>query len=128
MEAISEARRYIDNARDFLSNNAKNNDGLYQHKKYVKIAGHTAYTGILLALNELLGEKNKRTPKSVEWYEQELSSISKSLLANFVTAHQILQVGMGYCGSRSYKLASVGLKHADKIINWVEKRQARTQQ
>jgi hypothetical protein len=49
--------------KDFLSNNAKKQDGLYQDKKYVKIAGHTAYTGILLALNELLGEKNKKNTK-----------------------------------------------------------------
>ncbi|GGN14568.1 hypothetical protein GCM10010967_58680 [Dyadobacter beijingensis] len=60
MEGISEARRHIDNAKDFLSNNARKQDGLYQDRKYVKIAGHAAYTGVLLALNELLGEKTKR--------------------------------------------------------------------
>lgn len=122
MEAISEARRHIDNAKDFLSNNAKKQDGMYQDKKYVKIAGHTAYTGILLALNELLGEKNKKTPKSVEWYQMELSKVDKSLLSRFVTAYQVLHIDMGYQGSKSAKIASIGLEEAEKIISWVETR------
>ena len=127
MEAISEAKRHIDNAKDFLSNNAKKQDGMYQDKKYVKIAGHTAYTGILLALNEFLGEKNKKTPKSVEWYQMELSKVDKSLLAKFTTAYQVLHIDMGYQGSKSAKLASVGLEEAEKIIKWVETRLEKTQ-
>jgi hypothetical protein len=122
MEAISEARRHIDNAKDFLSSNAKKQDGLYQDKKYVKIAGHTAYTGILLVLNELLGEKNRKTPKSAEWYQYELSRVDKSLLSNFTTAYQILHIDMGYQGSKSAELASLGLQKAEKIIDWVETR------
>src|SRR5690349_18899205 len=122
MEAISEARRHIDNAKDFLSNNAKKQDGLYQDKKYVKIAGHTAYTGILLMLNELLGEKNRKTPKSVEWYQYELSRVDKSLLSNFTTAYQILHIDMGYQGTKSAKIASLGLDTAEKIVDWVETR------
>jgi len=127
MEAISEARRHIDNAKDFLSNNAKKQDGMYQDKKYVKIAGHTAYTGILLALNEFLGEKNKKTPKSVEWYQMELSKVDKTLLSKFTTAYQVLHIDMGYQGSRSAELASVGLQNAEKIISWVETRLEKTQ-
>ncbi|MHA4737195.1 DUF5618 family protein [Dyadobacter sp. MSC1_007] len=122
MEAVTEARRHLDNAKDFLSNNAKKQDGLYQDKKYVKIAGHTAYTGILLVLNELLGEKNKKTPKSVEWYQHELSRVDKSLLSNFTTAYQILHIDMGYQGTKSAELASIGLQKAKKIISWVETR------
>lgn len=122
MEAISEARRHIDNAKDFLSNNARKQDGLYQDKKYVKIAGHTAYTGILLVLNELLGEKNRKTPKSAEWYQYELSRVDKSLLSNFTTAYQLLHIDMGYQGTRSAKIAALGLDTAEKIIDWVETR------
>lgn len=77
MEAIIEARRHIDNANGFLRNNAHKEDGLYRDRKYVKIAGHTAYTGILLALNEILILERKKTRKSVEWYQQELSRLDK---------------------------------------------------
>ena len=122
MEAISEARRHIDNAKDFLSHNARKQDGLYQDRKYVKIAGHAAYTGVLLALNEFLGEKSKKTPKSVEWYQHALSRIDKSLLSNFNEAYEILHIHMGYQGIKSSETASVGLKKAEKIIDWVETR------
>lgn len=122
MEAVTEARRHIDNAKNFLSNNAKKQDGLYQDKKYVKIAGHTAYTGILLVLNELLGEKSRKTPKSVEWYQYELSRVDKSLLSHFTTAYQLLHIDMGYQGTQSAKIATVGLESAEKIIDWVETR------
>lgn len=122
MEAISEARRHIDNAKGFLSNNAKKEDGLYQDKKYVKIAGHTAYTGILLALDELLGEKKKKTRKSVEWYQKELSGLDKKITSDFAAAYQILHLDMGYEGTRSSEIAKFGLEKAEKIISWIENR------
>jgi hypothetical protein len=122
MEAISEAKRHIDNAKGFLSNNARKEDGLYQDKKYVKIAGHTAYTGILLALDELLGEKKKKTRKSVEWYQKELSGLDKKITSDFATAYQILHLDMGYEGTRSAQIAKLGIDNAEKIISWVENR------
>ena len=122
MEAILEARRHIDNAKSFLSNNAKKEDGLYHDKKYVKIAGHTAYTGILVALDELLGEKKKKTRKSVEWYQKELSGLDKKVTSDFATAYEILHLAMGYDGAQSAKLAKIGMEEAEKIIGWVENR------
>jgi len=122
MEAISEAKRHIDNAKDFLRNQAKKEDGLYQDKKYVKIAGHTAYTGILVALDELLAEKKKKTRKSVEWYQKELSGLDKKITSDFATAYQILHLDMGYEGTRSAQLAKFGMEKAEKIIGWVENR------
>ena len=122
MEAILEARRHIDNAKNFLSNNAKKEDGFYHDKKYVKIAGHTAYTGVLLALDELLGEKKKKTRKSVEWYQKELSGLDKTLTSDFKTAYEILHLAMGYDGVQSAKLAKLGMEEAEKIIGWVENR------
>ncbi|TDE10030.1 DUF5618 family protein [Dyadobacter psychrotolerans] len=122
MEAISEAKRHIDNAKDFLRNQAKKEDGLYHDKKYVKIAGHTAYTGILVALDELLGEKKKKTRKSVEWYQKELSGLDKKITSDFATAYEILHLAMGYDGAQSAKLAKIGMEEAEKIIGWVENR------
>lgn len=122
MEAITEARRHIDNAKGFLRNNANKEDGLYRDLKYVKIAGHTAYTGILLALDELLGEKRKKTKKSVEWYQKELSGLDKKVTSDFATAYQVLHLDMGYEGSPSADLAKFGVEKAEKIISWVENR------
>jgi HEPN domain-containing protein len=122
MEAIIEARRHIDNAKGFLSNNGKKADGLYQDRKYVKIAGHTAYTGILIALDELLEEKKKKTRKSVEWYQKELSGLDKRITSDFATAYELLHISMGYDGTRSVDIAKLGLEKAEKVINWVENR------
>ena len=122
MEAITEARRYLDNAKGFLRNNANKEDGLYKDKKYVKIAGHTAYTGILVALDELLGEKKKKTKKSVEWYQKELSGLDKRVTSDFATAYQVLHLDMGYEGSPSADLVKFGVEKAEKIISWVENR------
>lgn len=122
MEAIVEARRYLDNARGFLSNNAKKEDGLYRDRKYVKIAGHAAYTGVLVALDELLEEKKKKTRKSVEWYQKELSGLDKKITSDFATAYEILHIAMSYDGTRSADIAKLGFEKAEKIIGWVENR------
>lgn len=122
MDAILEARRHIDNAKGFLSNNARKEDGLYHDRKYVKIAGHTAYTGVLVALNELLADKKRKTRKSVEWYQKELSGIDKKVTFDFATAYQILHLDMGYDGTNSSQIAQLGMEKAEKIIGWVENR------
>jgi hypothetical protein len=122
MEAITEARRHLDDAKGFLRNNANDEDGLYKNKKYVKIAGHAAYTGILLALDELLGEKKTATAINVEWYRKELSGLDKKIMSDFVTAYQILHLDMGYGGTRSAQIAQLGVEAAEKILKWVESR------
>ena len=69
MKHIVEAHRYLDNAKEILREKAKKEEGYYQDQKYVKMAGHTAYTGVLMALDGYFrGERKKR--KSVEWYKE----------------------------------------------------------
>ncbi|WP_353722592.1 DUF5618 family protein [Dyadobacter sp. 676] len=126
MEVINEAKRYIDNARGFLRNNARKENGVYQDTKYVKIAGHTAYSGVLMALDAVLPEKGSR--KSVEWYQKELSAIDKRVLASFLNAYHQLHIGMGYDGNPSAKMANIGLQDAERIIHWVENRLEKTNQ
>jgi hypothetical protein len=52
---ISEAKHYVENARTILKEKGLKEDRYYQDPKYVKMAGHTAYTGILVALDLFLG-------------------------------------------------------------------------
>ena len=56
---IEEAKRYLDNAREILSEKAKKEEGYYQDIKYVKMAGHTAYAGVLKAWTPILGKRVK---------------------------------------------------------------------
>ncbi len=122
MQSITEATRYIDNAKDILKDKANKTDGYYRDKKYVKMAGHTAYTGILVALDSFFGLK-KKGRKSVEWYKEELGKVDKKISLAFSTAYSLLHLEMGYDGVPNAKVAKLGFEEAEKIINWVATRQ-----
>ncbi|MFD2574666.1 DUF5618 family protein, partial [Spirosoma soli] len=94
---VQEAKRYLDNAREILREKARKEDGYYQDSKYVKMAGHTAYAGVLVALDGLLGKKNKGR-KDVEWYKQQLAKLDKKLLNSFVGVYDTLHLSMSYDG------------------------------
>jgi len=121
MDSILEAKRYLANAKDILREKALKDDGYYQDAKFIKMAGHTAYTGILVALDDLLGKKSKNR-KDVDWYKSHLSKMDKKALNSFLTAYQILHLDMAYDGAKSAKLAATGLEEAEYIINWLETR------
>ena len=123
MDTIQEAKRYLDNARQILSDKAKKEDGYYQDAKYVKMAGHTAYAGVLLALDGVLGKKSKGR-KDVEWYKQQLAKLDKRLLNSFIGVYDTLHLSMSYDGNPLASVASAGLQEAERIINWVENRTA----
>jgi hypothetical protein len=123
MNKIIEAKRYMDNAREILREKVLKEDGYYQDSKYVKMAGHTAYTGILVALDGFLGKKGKGR-KDVDWYKEHLSKLDKKILNAFLTAYQVLHLDMAYDGAKSAKLAATGFEEADKIISWLESRTA----
>lgn len=120
---IQEAKRYLDNAKELLSEKARKDDGYYQDTKYVKLAGHAAYTGILVALDGILGKKGKGR-KDVDWYKERLSAMDKKILNSFIGAYDILHLSMSYDGNPVASVASAGFKEAETIINWVELRTA----
>lgn len=121
MKEILEARRHIENAKDILSEKAKKENGYYQDRKYVKMAGYTAYSGVLVALDAILGDK-KKGRKSVEWYKEELAGLDKKILSSFLAAYDTLHLAMSYDGNLSSKVASAGLEDAEKIIAWAEQK------
>ena len=51
MKHITEAYRYLDNAKEILKEKAQKEDRYYKDVKYVKMTGNTAYNGIFVALN-----------------------------------------------------------------------------
>ena len=122
MKSIQDAHRYIDNAKDILRDKAQKEDSLYKDKKYVRMASHTAYFGLLTALDGLLGNK-KKGRKSVTWYQEELGKIDKKVLNRFNMIYDTLYLTMAYDGNLSVDIANVGLKEAEQIVNWVETKQ-----
>lgn len=122
MKDITEAKRYISNAKEILKEKAGKEDGYYKDRKYVKMAGHTAYTGVLVALDSILGDKKKKTRRSVEWYQKELSVLDKKILAHFSAAYDILHLSMSYDGVLKADISKTGLEVAEKIIDWAEQK------
>ncbi|MCF0063684.1 DUF5618 family protein [Dyadobacter chenwenxiniae] len=120
---VQEAKRYLDNAKEILKEKAKKEDGLYQDPKYVKLAGHAAYTGVLVALDGLFEEKG-RGRKDVSWYKENLSKLDKKALASFVAAYSTLHLAMSYDGNTDANVSTAGLNMAESIINWVETKTA----
>ena len=121
MNSIIEARRHLNNAKEILKEKAGKEDGYYLNKKYVKMAGLAAYKSVLFALDNLLGNKKKSPRKSAEWYQIQFSNIDRKITNSFEDVYQILYLSMGYGGAGNNKIAAIGLKEAEKIINWVEK-------
>ena len=120
---VQEAKRYLDNAKEILREKAKKEDGFYQDKKYVKLAGHAAYTGVLVALDSML-ENKTRGRKDVDWYKERLAKMDKKVLNAFNGAYDTLHLAMGYDGNLLAEVSKAGLDTAESIINWVETRTA----
>jgi hypothetical protein len=121
---IADAKRHIENAREILREKGKKEDGFYTDAKYVAIAGHTAYRGILIVLNELMKQHGikKSTRKHVDDYQDFLAKLDRKILNHFNIAYEILYLVMGYDGFGEYDVVKKGLNSAEEIINWVEKK------
>lgn len=121
MNTVTEAKRYLENARTILSENAHKENGYYQDRKYVRMAGNTAYSGVLVALDSILEDK-KKGRKDVNWYKQHLAKMDKRLLDTFVSVYDTLHLAVGYDGNLDSEIVQTGLKRAESIIDWVEQR------
>lgn len=119
---LQEARRYLNNAREILRDKARKDGNYYQDRKYVKLAGHAAYSGVLIALDILIGDKKGR--KSAEWYVENLRKIDRKALDRFNVLYDVLHLSMAYDGVQSVNVSKEGLKEAEELINWVETRTA----
>ena len=122
-EAITEANRYLNNAKEILREKGAKEDGFYQDSKYVKMAGHTAYSGVLLALDHYFGKKTKGR-KDVDWYRYNLAQQDKKMLNTFMSVYELLHLVMAYDGIGDADIVKVGFQRAEIIIDWVKLRSA----
>jgi hypothetical protein len=121
---IDEARRYLDNAREILSTKADKDGGYYSDPKYVKMAGHTAWTGVLVALDGALGVKagkKKGARVDFENYKDAVYKKDKKMTRPLQSAYNTLHLFLGYDGELNAKIAQAGLDEGKNIINWAAK-------
>jgi hypothetical protein len=121
---IRKAECYLENARQILSEKAGKEGDYYSDRKYVKIAGHTAWGGVLTALDGVLGIKaglKRRQRPEFKDYQEAISKIdnkmNRPLLNSYETFHKIL----GYDGNLNYTIVQSGLEEAQYIIDWANK-------
>jgi len=138
MEAIiKEAHRYISNAKELLAEKAQRKNDIYEDKKYVKMAGHTAYCGVLYALDQLIkprrilsaerSESNlkstkKRIRKSVDYYREFLTKYDKKMLTEFNNLYDTLHLSLGYDGNSDVGIAKRGMEMAKEFIEKIATR------
>ena len=121
---IVEAERYLQNARTLLSEKAGKNGNYYTDRKYVKMAGHTAWCGILIALDAVLGVKPRlKRGQQVEFndYQESISKMDKKMPRVLLNSYDTLHKTMGYDGNLNYTIVQSGLKEAQNIIDWAGK-------
>lgn len=122
-EAVTEAKRYLNNAKEILREKGAKVDGHYRDSKYVKMAGHTAYSGVLFALDHYFGKKTKGR-KDVDWYKINISKEDRKIRDSFETVYEQLHLVMAYDGAGNAEMAKIGFQEAERIIDWVETRTA----
>jgi len=121
---IQEAERYLQNARLLLSEKAGKEGNYYSDKKYVKMAGHTAWCGVLVALDSVLGVKNKlkrRKRPEFKDYQEAVSKIDNKMNRPLLNSYETLHKVLGYDGNLNYGVVQSGLNEAQYIIEWAEK-------
>jgi hypothetical protein len=121
---IQEAERYIQNARRLLSEKAGKDGEYYTDRKYVKMAGHTAWCGVLVALDAALkireGMKKGQRP-DIKDYVEAVGKIDLKMPRILMTSYDVLHKALGYDGVLSYDVVQAGLKEAQNIIEWAGK-------
>lgn len=120
---IGEAKRYLQNAKDLLSEKAGKNGEYYTDSKYVRMAGDTAWKGCLIALEAVFEvkatmPKNKRV--SIDDYKDKVAKRDKKFLTVVLEGYQTLHLYMGYDGTKIYKTCAGGMEAAEQIIKWCE--------
>ena len=122
---IREAERYLQNAKQILSEKAEKDGKYYNDRKYVKMAGNTAWNGVLLALDSVLPVRSNMKKGQRPEFNDYMNAIckvdnkmSRPLLGTYESLHKTL----GYDGNPNYKIVQESLSQAKIMIDWAEKR------
>jgi len=124
LNPISEAERYLQNARQILSDKAEKDGDYYNDKKYVKLAGHAAWCGVLVALDGVLGVKvglKRRQRPEFKDYQEAVNKIDNKMNRPLLNSYETLHKVLGYDGNLNYAIVQSGLKEAQYIIDWASK-------
>ena len=118
---IREAERYLQNARQILSEKAEKDGDYYNDRKYVKMAGNTAWNGVLVALDSVLNiRSNLKKGQRPEFkdYQAAIAKKDSKMTRPLLGAYESLHKALGYDGNPVYKVVQSSLEQANIIISW----------
>jgi len=118
---IREAERYLQNARQILSEKAGKDGDYYSDKKYVKMAGHAAWCGVLVALDAVLDvHANMKKGQRPEFrdYQEAIAKKDSKMPRVLLSAYDLLHKTLGYDGVTNYKIVQESLSIANNILYW----------
>ncbi|MCL2596186.1 MAG: DUF5618 family protein [Paludibacter sp.] len=121
---IKEAERYLDNAKQILSEKAEKDGNYYNDRKYVKMAGNTAWCGVLVALDAVTDVRtNLKKGQSLDLkdYQNAVLKKDKKYYQCFMSSYDILHKAMGYDGTLNYKVVQSGMEEAKTMVSWAAK-------
>lgn len=117
-----DAMRYMDNAKDLLKK-ADKMDNVYRDLKYVKMASGTAYSGVLLALDEYLSRKEGtkyKKPKSIDDYRIRIGKQNRKVLDWLNIVYDDLHISGYYIGTPSFFTIKRGFDKAYELIEIIK--------
>lgn len=119
MDPITEARRYVDNAREVLRERGKldTETKSYKDKKYVRAAGNYLWQGVLIALEGVFHIKHSHKRLDIKDYLQAIAQRDKKLLTIVTNAYEVIHLYMNYDGVLSKNVCDDGFELADAIID-----------
>ena len=121
---IREAERYLANAKQILSEKAGKEGSYYSDPKYVKLAGHSAWSGVLVALDAVTDvRKNvkKGARIDIKDYQNAIAKKDKKMTRPLQSAYEVLHLLLGYDGNLNYKIVQEGLLEGKLMIDWASK-------
>ena len=122
-DPISEARRYVENARKTLNENAELDleTKLYQDEKYVRAAGNYLWLGVLMALDAVFHvRKDRRTRVDINNYLDAVGKRDRKLLNYVNTGYDVMHLSMTYDGVPAKEISDSGIRIANAIIDRCE--------
>lgn len=123
VEPISEARRYVDNAKTVLFEKAKLDPetNCYADSKYVKAAGHYLWNAVLISIDAIFEVKSKQRPHpDVNDYREAIAKRDRKLLSLLNASYDTAHITMGYDGNVSKDVCIAGIRLANDIIDRCE--------
>ena len=121
---IREAERYLQNARQILSEKAEKDGDYYNDGKYVRMAGNTAWNGVLIALDAVLNVRSnmkKGQRPDFNDYQSAIAQRDGKMPRVLLNAYELLHKSLGYDGITRYKVVQDSLDQANIIISWADK-------